>query len=272
MMKNPSTRRLAAQGIAAGDYTATTATIRTGNHQLDASTVNADDFKINPKVHDEREEDEIISTTSGKTFDWKPELVAQELRDSINSSMVNVGVLAALMLALAGAIYTDPAPIPGKCIGEPIQLAEMVIVWMAMGMFFFATIGAMVLYMDVEGVPTNMMLLHLSSKVQMAFYCLPHLSTALGIFLTALAYGIDIGERGGCPFLIFGLIAAPMFVFAIYLLWKFGRDRRKKLIKKYCALNNVDYDDKEASKTVSLFATWSDRVDLAQFKTRPVSA
>lgn len=142
-----------------------------GNHQSDASIDDADDFKNNTNVHDEREDD-IISTTSGKSFDMKPEVVAQELRDSINSSMINVGVLAALMMALASAIYTDPAPIPGKCIGEPIQLAEMVIVWMSMGMFFFATIGAMVLYMDVEGVPTNMMLMHLSSKVQMGFYSL----------------------------------------------------------------------------------------------------
>lgn len=269
MIKNPTARRLVAQEIAAGAYTATTVTIRTGN-KTDASIVDADEFDINRVVQDEREDDG--STTTVKTFDMKPEVVAQELRDSINSSMVNVGVLAALMLALAGAIYTDPAPIPGKCVGESIQLAEMVIVWMAMGMFFFETIGAMVLYMDVEGVPTNMMLLHLSSKVQMGFYCLPHLATALGIFLTATAYGIDIGERGGCPFLIFGLIAAPMFVFAIYLLWKFGRDRRKKLIKRYCAINNIHFDEKEASRTVSLFATWSDRVDLAQFNKEPVPA
>ena len=80
--------------------------------------------------------------------------LATELRESINGSLINVGVLSALLLALAGAIYVDPPEPPGL-------LAEMVIVWMAMGMFFFSTISSVVLYMDIDGIPTDMLLQHL---------------------------------------------------------------------------------------------------------------
>ena len=70
--------------------------------------------------------------------------LAIELRESINGSLINVGVLSALLLALAGAIYVDPPEPPGQCFGENMLLAEMVIVWMSMGMFFFSTISSVV--------------------------------------------------------------------------------------------------------------------------------
>eukprot|EP00970_Alexandrium_tamarense_P003003 scaffold430_cov187-Alexandrium_tamarense.AAC.12 len=169
-------------------------------------------------------------------------------------------------MALAGAIYTD-APESGMCIGEPLLLAEMVIAWMAMGMFFFATIGALVLFTTLlfsYPILWPMILqLHLSSNAQMVIYCLPHISTAIGIFLTAVAYGIDIGERGGCPFLVFGLIAAPCFVFSIVALWIVGQQRRKQLFKKYAALHNIDIVDHDGER-VSLLATWADRVALSR--------
>ena len=72
--------------------------------------------------------------------------LATELRESINGSLINVGVLSALLLALAGAIYVDPPEPPGECFEENMSLAEMVIVWMSMGMFFFSTISSVVLY------------------------------------------------------------------------------------------------------------------------------
>jgi hypothetical protein len=97
----------------------------------------------------------------------------------------------------------------------------------------------------------------------MVIYCLPHISTAIGIFLTAVAYGIDIGERGGCPFLVFGLIAAPCFVFSIVALWIVGQQRRKQLFKKYAALHNIDIVDHDGER-VSLLATWADRVALSR--------
>lgn len=184
--------------------------------------------------------------------------LATELRNTINSSLINVGVLAALMMALAGAIYVD-APEEGLCYGDVLLRVEMVTVWMAMGCFFFATIGALVLHLDVEGVPTKMLLKHTANGSEI-IYCLPHIATAIGIILTAVAYGIDIGERGGCPFLIFGLIAAPMFVLAIVALWLYCRKRRQRLYQKQDgdrAANDGNTFD------ASLFATWADRVTVA---------
>jgi len=82
----------------------------------------------------------MIATASGKEpVDRLDE--GRDLRDSINGSLINVGVLAALMMALSGAIYTDGAPEPGLCLGTPALQAEMVIAWISMGLYFFSTIG-----------------------------------------------------------------------------------------------------------------------------------
>lgn len=195
-------------------------------------------------------------------IDWYLELdeadrleLAKELRESINGSLLNVGVLAALMMALAGAIYTDP-PDLGECHGEAGLHAQMVITWMAMGFFFFSTISTVVLYMDIDGVPTHLLLNHLYSG--RVLFCLPHLATALGIFMTAIAYAIDIGERGGCPFFYFGIVAAPCFVFAIVALWFLCRWRRQTLFRE---LTGGD-KNKGRRYQVSYLATWSDRVPV----------
>lgn len=184
-----------------------------------------------------------------QTQNEEPDRAAVELRESVNSSLINVGVLAALMMALSGAIYTDPAPPPGECYGEPMLRTEMVIVWMSMGFYFFSINGALVLHMDVEGIPNSMLMQHLASGAG-TIYCLPHMATALGIFMTAMAYGIDIGERGGCGFFIFGVIAAPGFVMSIVALWFYCRRRRQKLFA------TQEYRNKPV---ISLFATWADR-------------
>lgn len=118
-------------------------------------------------------------STAGEQNQNNEYQLALELRESINSSLLNVGVLSALLMALSGAIYVDPAPPPGECFGEPMLQAEMVIVWISMGLFFVATISTVVLHMDIDGVPTNMLLDHLCSGE--IIYSLPHIACALGI-------------------------------------------------------------------------------------------
>ena len=114
-------------------------------------------------------------------------------------------------------------------------------------------IGAIVLHLDVEGIPAGLLIEHLAGDGQIV-YCLPHLATSVGICMTAAAYGIDIGERGGCPFLIFGLLAAPLFVMAIFALWLYCRRRRIKLF---------DSPKSESiSVGVSYIATWTDRMSF----------
>jgi len=134
------------------------------------------------------------------------------------------------MMAWAGAIYVDPPEPPGKCFGEGMLNAEMTLAWMAMGFFFFSTLASVVFYMDIDGIPPKLLLQHLWDS--QLLYSLPTLAVALDIFMTALAYGIDIGERGGCKFFIFGVIAAPCFVGAIVVLWLVCWHRRKKLFEK----------------------------------------
>jgi len=119
-------------------------------------------------------------------------------------------------------------------------------------------LGAIVLHLDVEGIPADLLIEHLSGDGQLV-YCLPHLATSVGICMTAAAYGIDIGERGGCPFLIFGLLAAPLFVMAIFFLWMYCRKRRIKLF---------DSSKSESIKVgVSYIATWTDRINFPKGKT-----
>merc|ERR1711976_708918 len=47
------------------------------------------------------------------------------------------------------------------------------------------------------------------------WHALPQWATYLGCFMMAMGYGIDIGERRGCSFSVFGLIAAPCFMLAV---------------------------------------------------------
>lgn len=203
------------------------------------------------------ENDGVGETRTGGERQQQRQRVAEELRDSVNGSLVNVGVLAALMMALAGAIYVDPPP--GECYGEPLLKVELMLIWIAMGFFFFATIGALVLYMDLEGIPTQLLLTHLSNGAELV-YCLPHIATGFGIFLTAIGYGIDIGERAGCPFLIFGLIAAPLFVFSIVALWILCRRRRQQLLQKHMGAETSGNGIKVGA---SFLATWVDRVPFS---------
>ena len=135
-------------------------------------------------------------------------------------------------------------------------LAEMVIVWMSMGMFFFSTISSVVLYMDIDGIPTDMLLQHLYNS--QIYYSIPHVGTCIGICMTAIAYGIDIGERGGCKLFIFGMVAAPCFVLAIVALWLVCRYRRKKLFRKQSCSAGGGLTRHQLG--ASLIATWSDRV------------
>ena len=190
--------------------------------------------------------------------------LATELRDSINGSLINVGVLAALMMALAGAIYVDPPEPPGKCFGEGMLNAEMTLAWMAMGFFFFSTLASVVFYMDIDGIPPKLLLQHLwDSQI---LYSLPTLAIALGIFMTAMAYGIDIGERGGCKFFIFGVIAAPCFVGAIVVLWLVCWHRRKKLFEKNnfspggCSTEEEEEKTQSVKQFLSSFSTWAERI------------
>ena len=179
--------------------------------------------------------------------------LAAELRESVIGSHQNVAVVAALMAGMASLLYTSPPP--GKCFGENAVFAEIVISWMGMAMLTFGAIVSVILLTDIEGVPTDMLLQHLSDSHTL--YSLPHGVTALGIFVTAIAYGIDIVERGGCKAFILGAIAAPLCVLAMIALGLVCQHRRKKLFEKQGKM----------SGGTSLCATWADRIPTVKIST-----
>eukprot|EP00956_Cyclotella_meneghiniana_P040052 scaffold185525_cov40-Cyclotella_meneghiniana.AAC.1 len=179
--------------------------------------------------------------------------LAVELRESVIGSHRNVAILAALMAGRASLLYTSPSP--GKCFGENVVFAEHVISLMGMVMLTFGVIVSVILLMDIEGVPTDMLLQHLIDS--QTLYSLPHGVTALGIFLTAIAYGIDIVERGGCKAFILGAIVGPLAVSAMIALAFVCQYRRKKLFEKQGKM----------SGGTPLFATWADRIPTVKIST-----
>ena len=83
----------------------------------------------------------------------------QGLRVALNAGLQNVGVLAAFMTSLSGAIYVS-LPSPNECMGMKWLHAELVLSWMAMGCFFFTIISAVILSDDLDGVPDQLLVRH----------------------------------------------------------------------------------------------------------------
>eukprot|EP00930_Biecheleria_cincta_P067318 TRINITY_DN5382_c0_g1_i3.p1 TRINITY_DN5382_c0_g1~~TRINITY_DN5382_c0_g1_i3.p1 ORF type:complete len:207 (-),score=17.97 TRINITY_DN5382_c0_g1_i3:142-762(-) len=136
----------------------------------------------------------------------------KDLRETLNSSLQNLGLVAAFMTALAGAIYTSPAEDP-KCFGTTALHWQIGLCWCSMGMFFFTICATVLLANDVQGIPDDLLLGHLHRVSH--WHALPQWATYIGCFMMAMGYGIDIGERRGCAFSVFGLIAAPCFMLAV---------------------------------------------------------
>ena len=86
----------------------------------------------------------------------------QGLRVALNAGLQNVGVLAAFMTSLSGAIYVS-LPSPNACMGMNWLHAELVLSWMSMGCFFFTIIAAVILSDDIDGVPDQLLTRHVNN-------------------------------------------------------------------------------------------------------------
>ena len=117
----------------------------------------------------------------------------QGLRVALNAGLQNVGVLAAFMTSLSGAIYVS-LPHPNACMGMSWLRAELVLAWMSMGCFFFTIISAVILSDDLDGIPDQLLVRHVRNIRYV--HVLPNLGATIGIWTMAIAYGIDIGVRG----------------------------------------------------------------------------
>ena len=178
------------------------------------------------------------------------ELTAK-LREYIQSSLANTGILAAFMTGLASVIYTDYPEEP-RCFGGRGIQAQLTMIWLSMGCFFLSTLMCVVLSADIDGVPDAVLMLHLH-RVSWA-HVVPTASVYVGLNSMALGYGIDIGERLGCEWSWFGLICAPLFPLACVLMLLYTRRARAKLN------SHLAHRGCASRLGQALFATWFDRI------------
>ena len=124
-----------------------------------------------------------------------------------------------------------------------------------MGSFFLSISATVLLVADLSGVPDALLLRHLNQVV----HRLPTVLTAVGLFLLAAGYGIDVDERansyslddGTAALCYFGVVLAPLFpltlcVFALMLRWR------------RAALNSTS--DEMLRLGCRWVTTWADRI------------
>ncbi len=129
--------------------------------------------------------------------------------------------------------------------------------WMAMGCFFFTIIASVILSMDISGLPDKLLLRHLLRTQVRYAHALPALLCVCGVILLALGYGIDIGERNGCSFAIFGYVMAPAFAFSTVFFAVFMRWKRQQLHRR-CATEGEKKALEELALGRAVFNTWHD--------------
>jgi hypothetical protein len=187
--------------------------------------------------------------------------LTSRIRQELQSQLMNLGVIAAFMSGLSGAIYTSPPSKP-LCYGKTAIEVQLTIQWIAMGCFYFAILGSVMLSMDISGVPDRMLFRHIHRKEVRYAHAVPALMTAFGVQLAAFGYGIDIVERNGCRFKLFGYIMAPVFSLSTLLFGYFLRVKRSELNKM-----QEEEEEEESGSTGSgsglvlgraVFNTWDD--------------
>ena len=115
--------------------------------------------------------------------------------------------------------------------------------WLSMGLFFVSMCMTVVLAADLDGIPDPLLVRHLRT-VHYAHASIPILCF-VGVFLLAVGYGVDIGERNGCAFSYFGLATTPLLPLLIVLVWWWLRRKRRTLM---------------APRRLHGLTTWLDRI------------
>ena len=170
-----------------------------------------------------------------------------KLRETLTNGLVSLGVLAAFLCSLGGAIYVSPPPDP-ICRGmESVQLI-LILEWLSMGCFFLVIIVTVILAADMDGVPDDFLVIHLRDT--WFLYALPFPFLYIAIFLLAIGYGLDLDERLGCPVFRFGLIVAPGFPSAVVMIMILARRRRQ--------ISGSRYGQGKFDVGRSWFMTWID--------------
>lgn len=182
----------------------------------------------------------------------------ETLRNNISINQQNLCLISGFMCALAGAVYSNP-PEEGLCLGDTGVIATSVIQWFAMGFFFLTICGSVLLASDIDGVPDMLLVAHLQ-QIEHIFGCVT-ICTAVGMWLIAIGYGIDIGERNGCLMTVLGLASAPVFPAIVTALFYYLRSKRLRLLKAH----HQNLGRVNRSRKFRRCTTWMDRIPQAYF-------
>lgn len=119
---------------------------------------------------------------------------------------------------------------------------------------------------DVAGVPDRLLLLHLYRHKVQLMHSLPVVVSWMGFLGTAVAYGIDIGERSGCEYRDSCLPAAVIIFLLPALFWYQLKRNRQDLNTLIPCDNNAE--DMGSTNNVraahhlhlgtAVFTTWTD--------------
>ena len=148
----------------------------------------------------------------------------QILRDTVKTSLINLGLISAFLCTLANAIYVNP-PSELRCGGQTRIEAVWIIEWVSMGCYFLVIMLTIILATDMDGLPDETLIFHL--KRNALFYASPLPFAIAGTFLLALGYGMDLDERVGCGIMPFGSVAAPCFPALVISVMVYAKERRK---------------------------------------------
>ena len=176
------------------------------------------------------------------------------LRQSINGHLLNVGVLSAFMSSLAASVYVGMPQSP-QCLGADAVKVAVTLQWFSMGSFFLAITATVLLASDLAGVPDLLLIEHLrGSLLEQA---LPSVLAGCGLWLMAIGYGIDLGERNGCAWSVVGIGAAPLFPAVVSGFLFYLRSKRRRLNKLLTSRQSSAHPVRLGG---SLFNTWYDCV------------
>ena len=199
---------------------------------------------------EQAEPNEVASTDSSARA-LEEQRLSCELRQYIKNSLQNIGMLAAFMTALAAVVYVD---YPGDmvCFGEAALKYQLTLAWLSLAFFFLATIMTVLLLADMDGVPDSILLMHLFHTKWL--HSVPPVCVGVGTFLMAFAYGIDIGERLGCAWTLFGMIMAPTFPLMCFCILFYMRYKRRQLTK------HLSESDSHIRLGLAIMTPWADRI------------
>jgi len=101
---------------------------------------------------------------------------------------------------------------------------------LSLGFFFWCISSSIILQIDLNGIPSFLIVQHFKSNLVQNCYRIPDVTILLGVILLATAYAFDFGERCGCNHLVFGCVAFPFFIFSVYILMSILRKKRQRLV------------------------------------------